>query len=357
MIDINKHVLKHRIWLARRDKKNLKRRTKKKLSHKRAIAKSNQYNRKLKQIVPYNRETRKYKFSAPLVFSFISNPNETNSFFNNIIDFISDDRNFGKKIFIDISKIQELTIDALMYLLAIVNNMNDNFKNKYSFSGNAPLEPRIKKMFVESGFYDYVKYRGREPITVNSDSIKIVSGEKSDTSVAKQITDFVIEKADITKTQAHFIYIMMIEMMSNTHKHAYNTNAFLLPQWYCFAEYKKETINFTFMDTGDGIPSTVRKNFAEKLDFLKIKGEDKYVVSALKGDFRTSTEQHHRGKGLPKIRDFCESGKIVNMKILTNKASVSVLSKTFDSKLLDTPLRGTLYYWEVNLNNLKGEQL
>ena len=305
----------------------------------------------------YNRKTHKFQFSAPLNFSFISNANETNAFFNRIINFISDRRNFGKKIFIDISNIKNLTIDALMYLLAIVNNMNDSFKNKYSFSGNAPTDEKIKKMFNESGFYDYVKYQGREPITSNSDSIKIVSGKISDTAIAKQVADFVIEKASIERKCAHFIYIMMIEMMSNTQKHAYNSDSFLLPQWYCYAEYnKKDTISFTFMDTGEGIPSTVHKKLAEKMDFFKIKGDDKYVLSALNGDFRTATEQRNRGKGLPKIMEFCKTEKIFNMHLLANRADISVLPDRCESRLLNESLCGTLYYWEVNIMNLKGEK-
>lgn len=356
VIAINKRILKRRMWLKHRNEKNLIRRTKKKVARKHAITREDEYNRSLKKSVSYNIETHKFQFSAPLNFSFIDNPNETNSFFNKIIDFISNKRSFGKKIFIDISKIQNLTIDALMYLLAIVNNMNDSFNNKYSFSGNAPMDGKIKKMFAESGFYNFVRYQGREPIASNSNSVKIVSGKMSDTATAKQVADFVIDKAKIARRQAHFIYIMMIEMMSNTHKHAYNDNEFLLPQWYCYAEYDKEdTISFTFMDTGEGIPSTVHKNFAEKLDFLKIRGDDKYVMSALNGDFRTSTEQINRGKGLPKIRDFCRTKKIRNMKILANRANVSVLSDRCTSQLLDTPLRGTLYYWQVNINDLKGE--
>lgn len=356
VIAINKRILKRRMWLKHRDRKNLIRRTKRKIAFKNAITKKNEYNRSIKKRVIYNKETRKFQFSAPLNFSFIENPNETNLFFNSIISFISDKRNYGKSIFIDISKIQNLTIDALMYLLAIVNNINDSCNNKCSFSGNAPFDERINKMFLESGFYNYVRYNGSEPITYNSDSIKIVSGRISDTVTAKQMADFVIDKGKITRLQAHFIYIMMIEMMSNTHKHAYNDTELLLPQWYCYAEYdKKDTISFTFMDTGEGIPATVHKNFAEKLDILKIRGDDKYVVSALNGDFRTSTEEKNRGKGLPKIREFCRTKKIYNMKILTNRAEVAVMSDKCISRKLDSPLRGTLYYWEINISDLKGE--
>jgi len=108
------------------------------------------------------------------------------------------------------------------------------------------------------------------------------------------------------------------------------------------------------MDIGEGIPATVRKNFAEKIDFLKIKGEDKYVISALNGEFRTSTSKKYRGKGLPKIRKFCSEDKIQNMRIITNRADISVGQDSYESAELNIPLQGTLYYWQIDLANLKG---
>lgn len=356
MIFIKRDTQKYKSWITHRNKKNLIRRTQKKLAVKAFRTRENEYNRSLKKYIPYDKEERSYKFTAPLIFSFSENSEETTRFFNDIIDFISNPKNFGKKIFVDISNIEMLTTDALMYLLAIVNNLNDRFRNKYRFSGNSPSKPEIKKLFMESGFYDFVRYQGKDPLTKNTDSIKIVSGTNSNTKIAKQIADFVISKTGLTKIECQFIYVMMIELMSNTHKHAYNENEFLLPQWYCFAEFDKvDTIKFTFMDTGAGIPSTVKKNFAEKIDILRIKGDDKYVVSALNGDFRTSTEKTYRGKGLPKIRQICAEQKIYNTRILTNKADVKIYPSSYEYKINKNPLQGTLFYWQINISKLKGE--
>lgn len=108
------------------------------------------------------------------------------------------------------------------------------------------------------------------------------------------------------------------------------------------------------MDTGEGIPSTVRKNFSEKLDILKIKGEDKYIISALNGDFRTSTHKLYRGKGLPKIREICSKEKIVNMRIITNKADAHVKKEGYSSHIINKPLIGTLYNWQIKISDLKG---
>ena len=81
---------------------------------------------------------------------------ETIAFFNSIISFITNRLNYGKKLYIDISSIENLTIDALMYLLAIVNNMNSKVRNKFSISGNVPKNPAIRKLFNESGFFSFV---------------------------------------------------------------------------------------------------------------------------------------------------------------------------------------------------------
>lgn len=298
-------------------------------------------------------------FSAPLVFSFVHNASETASFFKELLSFITNKKNFGKSIYVDISRITTLTIDALMYLLAVVNNLNNRFCGKYSFSGNSPVEANVRKLFNESGFFKYVKRKGNVPIKQNKDSVQIVTGTDSDTDVARGMSEFIGRIGHIDRQKCQFLYIMMIELMSNTHKHAYDEDENILePHWYCFAEYDNiDTVSFTFMDTGEGIPSTVQKKFSEKIDILKIKGEDKYVISALDGEFRTSTKQSYRGKGLPKIRSFCAEGKIHNLKIITNRANVSVNEHTYSSNMIYPALQGTLYYWEINLSDLKGEDI
>lgn len=345
-------------WKRRQNEKNLLRRSKRKKAKHKAITAQRRYNEQIKQSLDYNHSTKMHEFHTPLNFSLVGNFEETSAFFNKIISFITNEKNYGKKIFIDISKISNLTIDALMYLLAIVNNLSANFKGKYSFSGNAPADPNARKLFTESGFYQFVEYQGDEPLTKNNDNVQIMSGENCDTDLAKRLSDFVCEKANVNKRCCSFLYNMVIELMSNTHKHAYpDENAGLLhSRWYCFAEYdKQDTVSFSFMDTGAGIPSTVKKKFSEKIDFLHLKGEHKYVVSALDGEFRTSTNKVYRGKGLPKIREFCSSNKIKNLHILTNKAEVVVYKDCYSSRDIATPLCGTLYYWQIDLKFLKEE--
>ena len=356
VIEIRKDSTEYKIWLKHRNEKRLLLRTRKKLYKKAKARKENEYNRALKRRENYNPKTDRIEFTAPNCFSVIKNPEQTISFFNDIIHFILNNRNYKKQLFIDISKITELTVDALMYLLAIVNNLKAKFNRKYSFFGNAPQQDEVRKKFTESGFYKYVNYQGKEALTTNRDNLQIVSGNCSQTNLAKRISDFVAEKANVPVRKCSFLYNMMIELMSNVHKHAYN-KSMMLPHWYCYAEYIGDDIVFTFMDTGEGVPSTVRKRFSEKIDFLGIKGENKYVISALNGEFRTSTNKKKHGKGMPKIREFCSMKKIHDMRIITSKADVSVEESDYTSSEMKVNLLGTLYCWKVNISTLKGENI
>ncbi len=354
---IKKNSTQYRMWLKHRGIKIERKRTRKKAALKAKKRNKINHNLKLKKELLYNPATRDFIFKAPCIFSLLNNMDETCGFFRKIISFISDRRNYGKSLFIDLSDITNLTIDSLIYLLAIINNLTTHLRHNFSFSGNVPTCESARKLFNESGFRSFVKFREKEQLNRSTNNLQIVSGNNCDTEIAKRMCDFVGEKAKIAGTCSPFLYIMMIEFMSNTQKHAYNGNYLLNPMWYCFAEYREQDniIAFTFMDTGEGIPTTVRKNFAERIDFLRIKGEDKYVISALDGEFRTSTKQTYRGKGLPKIREFCSEQKIQKMRIITNKADVIVNSDGYKSQVIDYPLLGTLFYWQVNLSKLKGE--
>lgn len=348
-----RRVKNHIKWLQNRNKKNLKLRTEKRRAQKLKNAKRNKYREKyikISELKSHNFSSKTIKLEAPICFSFIQNTKETTDFFDKMIKDI--EKNNFKNFFIDISKIEILTTDALMYLLAILKNIKGNFHG--TFAGNTPNNEKVKRQFIESGFYRHVQHRKDIKLYSTSDNIKISNGHLCDTNIAKQISDFVAKKASVSITKCQFLYIMIIELMSNTHKHAYNNNNSLFPQWYCYVEYiYNDIIRFTFMDTGAGIPSTVRKNFMERIDLLKIRGEDRYVISALNGEFRTSTGHAYRGKGLPKIREFCTYEKIHNLRIITNGADVSVMPDGYSSKIINTPLQGTLYHWEINLSDFK----
>lgn len=356
---MNSKSPRYKDWKKRREEKIFRHRQKRK-----ALKKG--YNQTPKQKVDNEsrnevvRPSQEITFVAPSTFSFQNNVSETTSFFNGIIRYIKNRRNFGKMIFIDISSVTKLTSDALMYLLAIINNLNHGLR-KYQFSGNAPADPIVQKQFEESGFYRYVRKKGQRILKENKDILQIESGDKCNNHIAKQISDFACAQADVTdRRKCSFLYDMSIELLSNTCKHAYSSGKgrFLLPRWYYFVKrIDKDTLSFVFLDTGEGIPATVQRKFSEKIDLLNLRGDRSYVISAFNGEFRTSTMKGYRGKGLPKLRSYCTDGRIIDFRVITNRADIKILQTGYEAYDMSTSLCGTLYSWKIKLSSLKGENL
>ena len=119
---------------------------------------------------------------------------------------------------------------------------------------------------------------------------------------------------------------MVIELMTNTHNHAYNNKNGFIKAWYLFASVNndKGCIEITFVDTGEGIPVTVAKKMIEKIFTKK---DNQYIISALNGDFRTQTHEKNRGKGLPDIYEHFNKNQIKNLKIISCKGKVELNDK------------------------------
>lgn len=344
-------------WIKRRNLKNLKRRTKKKerlKTKRRGYSLHQNQNRILNE---RNSDNKKKRFLAPEVFSFIENPIQTIEFFDKILSYLSVIRKKKKEIFFDISNIQRLTIDALMYLIAIVNNISENYKLKYSFFGNFPQNEKVMKLLKESGFLKYVKTN--KPIINKkvNENIQIRNGYNSNTDTVKSIIDFLVEKSSLKIIEFSDLYEICIELMSNTFHHAYNNNSILSKVWYLFVERENNIVKLSFIDVGSGITNTIRKKFREKIKILALTEDSKYIMSALKGEFRSRTNLKYRNKGLPTVYNYAKKKEVRRLEIISEKG-IYKINENGEEQLqdLEIPLQGTLYYWEIDLNKLKGDK-
>lgn len=286
------------------------------------------------------------KHTAPNIFSFIKNPNETIEFFSYVLRSIKLSRHSKKSIFINIRDIKDVTIDAIMYLLTIINNLRMSYKYRIDFSGNMPEDAKLRKLITDSGFYDYVKKENDDPININENNFQIVASDFCDVELIKRIVDFV-DRKNASKKKIDSLYSMLVELTSNTQEHAYmknDKNGLFEYRWYCYANcVDDDYIAFSFVDNGKGIPATVKKYLSDVMG-----NDNKYLISALDGSCkRTRTGKSNRGLGLPKIRSLRKGDYIQNLHIITNKADVIVNIDSYSENIINYGFNGTLFYWEI----------
>ncbi len=282
---------------------------------------------------------------SPENFSIIENPDKTLAYFNDIIRVIKKPKR-DTSVFIDIENITNLTIDSVMYLLAIIFNLKRNPLRKNYYAGNYPKNKEVRDIFEDSGFNNYITNHNKIKIEKKGDTVEIKSGKDINRVVAKEICDFVNRAFGTDLKYTKFLYNMIIELMTNTIQHAYNDNNILVNYWYIYVKNDVDAIKFIFLDTGSGIPQTITKKFYEN---ILIKQEYEYILSALRGEFRSNTKMAYRGKGLPKIYQLYLEKAISKLAIISGKGYCLIDNNTIDMK---QTLKGTLFYWELKKSNI-----
>ena len=297
----------------------------------------------------------KVEVKAPKIFSLINNPEEVSEFFNEVKSYIVSRQKKKVNVFFNLSEVEEVTIDAIIYLLALIKNLQSHGLTKRRFQGNLPENIKAAEMFAESGFLSFVN-SNMPAINTNANKITIRTGRSNDSNVLKEICEFIISKAGCSRVNTKFLYVLMAEMMYNTYEHAYDDKSLTSKNWYIFVECDEKVAKITFADTGLGIPKTMRKNFGERLLGIP---PDKLVVSALNGEFRSQTKLPYRNNGLPTIKSYVDKEMIRNLYLISNRAYC--LGKyikgqvEIDTKVLQNAIMGTMFYWEVPFSKLRGD--
>lgn len=298
-----------------------------------------------------------YVLEVPKFFSLSNNIDETVDFFDGVFDIIKKCEK-GNTLFFNLSNVEKVTPDAIMYLIAVICNAKLLNALRIHCSGNMPTNNEARDVFEKAGFYNFVKANSRIEKAKDTERIRIIRGDGVNGETTSTICDFVnskINSSSVLPTKR--LFSMLIEMMANVKQHAYkDSSGTMIPRWYIYVENCEKEIRFIFLDSGVGIPNTIRKNWKERIkDFWGADKDDPtYIEAALLGEFRTETKQGFRGKGLPEIYAAVTdvNNRIGNMTIISGHGRCDVCrNNVIHKEYISDEFDGSLFMW----NFVKGE--
>lgn len=283
---------------------------------------------------------------APDDMSFISNTDEVLKYFHEAKEYFHD----KGKIEFNIKNITKLTPDTITLMIA---NLNDNsFTLNGRYKGMAPDESPLKKLFLESGFYNYVstsklnKKLGRNLLHKEADY-------KVRPVIAKNACIYGMKHALKTVKPFEPLYEILIECMQNTNNHA-SSDLNHRYKWWLFVYNDEDTgiSKYSFLDLGVGIfESLALKNLLRrKAKDVGILPNTHFVKDLLNGKIqsRMTKDNEIRGKGIPQIVDHSKRPEFIEFKIITNDVKIDL--KTQNYTKLNYNFSGTFYYWELQGN-------
>lgn len=302
-------------------------------------------------------ENKAYKtIEVPENFSFIDNTNEILDYFINCKSLLHK----KEKIQCDLSNVTNLSSDAIALLAACANDKSF-LGTKGSIRGNAPTNPDLLKLFIESGFYNHVKSKKR-----------LKNAHKRDTNLFHQESNYQVQsdiakKACILGTEHVFgcsepfpsLYEMLIESMSNTNNHASDnieTNQF---KWwlYTYNAPNGHTM-YTFIDLGVGIFDSIPvQRFKKIKKAIGLEHNKDLVEDLLNGKIksREKVDNKIRGKGIPQIAVNSTSQCFVRAYIISNDVKINLKDRTAEA--LEHNFFGTMLFWELINGDMKSEDV
>lgn len=340
---MKKKNFRYKSWKKRRDERKFRyelerRRNQQRKKYAKAIYKES----KSEQSTNF-KHPKKETFVVPKEFSIVENHDEVIGFFNGIIEYNSFSKS-GVIFFIDMSNVIKITVDALMYLLSIIQNQKFTQKMLLSIEGNLPRDEEARSIVKKCGFLRQLKSSNSET-QYRGENIWIESGRKIESDIVKKVCEFI--EPSIKTMKLKRVYNVLGEIMSNAHQHAYISNGSNYAQeWLIYVEKKASKFVVLFLDTGVGIA----KSIAQKFPFERhIVDHSSLVVNAFKSGKRTKTKEGHRGKGLPRIRNSVYDKTIDKVCAMSNKACYTITKDKEENKELSSDFQGTLYYIELKI--------
>lgn len=307
---------------------------------------------KEQQKIHYNEYWDYVHIYAPSVLSLVKNQEEVIRFVNEIKYSFKQ----GRKVFVVLSRVEEITDDAIVVLLSYMIL----FKEKnIDFNGNYPKTKEAARKLKQSGFFDYLFKKGQEEYSVKkpNNTIYTHGNNRADSAFSGKLIETASKFVWGETRRCPGVQNTFTELMANTYKHASATEG--EHHWWVSMtkDLEQKKVVFGFVDYGVGIfrslsnksPNDKMYKGLEKLwqKFPWANNNAKKMKLILEGELhKTVTLQSNRGRGLPYIHTCQENKTIDSLVIISNNVYADVKNGVY--KLLDNEFIGTFVTWEMN---------
>ena len=336
-----------RLYKGNKFKKYNKKRAKDRL--KRSLLSKNKLKEKRKALIGIpvvkqrkQRHDKDYEvLRAPDNFSFVENTVEMLTYFENIQRHI----NRRKPVFINLKEITNLTNDAIVLLLAFINN--PKITKNVRIGGNYPKDIVLKKIFQESGVFG-TNGKPNEP----KNYILTRQNKKAEGGIANELIKRATKIVFGQEARCPGVYRALMESMANTCYHAKPKQIGHETWWLTVYHDKVENkVSFAFIDLGVGIfkSSKMKGLIASLTSFFGITDNRDVLKEIISGNKLSSTKIPYRGKGLPNIYKGLERNYYSNLKIISNDVKADLTINSYEK--LSKEFNGTFLYWELNETN------
>lgn len=316
--------------------------------------------KKWKKRKAYNKKQRRFQIlkhierinkgiinlEAPSNFSFIDNTDEVVKYFNTVKDNVE----ANQPVNIDISKITNLSPDIIILQMAV---LKDKKSMRVGINGNAPKDPNLRKIFIESGLYNFVRSRGRKRVADNNKLWKHSTNNQVKGEIAGEAVTICknLFKQNSINYDTDNIYNLLVEAMSNTINHADKKKANINWWLYYFIDENEKTIKYSFIDLGVGIFKSASFDSYRRFANIFVPGNSLLVKPFLEGKIVSSRENDNKisGKGVRQIINCAENPEFTKFTIITNDQIINVKDKTNQS--LSRNFDGTFIHFEVSYSN------
>ena len=274
-------------------------------------------------------------------------------------------RQRNERIYINFKDIEEISPGAALVVAAELDRFNHvphRRGQKLRAVDVDEWNEQVRARLEDMGFFDLLHVQVGDRADNDGSSTKYIRFRSGAQVEGKAIED--LRRLDLVPffgdsvPNRRRLYAAVTEAMINVVHHAYQSDAQVIcPNWWLAASHNvaDSEIRILLYDQGVGIPETLPRNFAERVQQI-LRPTDADMIRVAHELTRTVSGQEHRGHGLQRdVRRYVESIDCIGGYRVTSLRGQYTWKRRPDGRIEEStrnfrrPLPGTLIEWRLTL--------